>query len=166
MFKWPKISPDNVHTTYEHISEHMAYRLGMLLDIPTAQVDIGYFNNRIGSLSYLINKTNEELCEGALFILGKHPGDDVNKLFDPNTERYYSTEHIFESAEDQQIKEHLIVMMFFDYLIDKVSLFIVLHRIILKQGIRKDSRYPVFVMICSMFVAHNNTHSFLILMSP
>lgn len=117
LFKWPKINSDNVHTSYEHISEHLAYKIGLLLNIPTAKVDIGYYNERIGSLSYCINKPNEELCEGALFILGKHPFYDVNRLYDPDSHKYYSIEHIFEINEDPKIRNYWIDMMFFDYLI-------------------------------------------------
>ena len=117
LFKWPKINSDNVHTSYEHISEHLAYQLGLLLNIPTARIDIGYYNGRIGSLSYQIKKPNEELCEGIAFILEKHPNYDPNKLYDPDTHKYYSIEHIIETGETSEIKDYLVDMMFFDYLI-------------------------------------------------
>lgn len=117
LFKWPKINSDNVHTSYEHISEHLAYQLGLLLDIPTARIDIGYYKRRIGSLSYRINKPNEELCEGLSFILEKHPDYDPDKLYDSDTQKYYSIEHIIENSETPEIADHMVGMMFFDYLI-------------------------------------------------
>ena len=59
LFKWPKTDPQTGASTYEHISEHLAYQIGTKLDIPTSKVDIGKFNNRIGSMSYRINDNNE-----------------------------------------------------------------------------------------------------------
>ena len=85
--------------------------------IPTAKVDIGVYDSRIGSISYLVNEKNEELREGAWFILGKHPNYDVDNLYDPDTREYYSIKHIFEVIEKEAIKYYWMKMMFFDFLI-------------------------------------------------
>jgi len=117
LFKWPKIDPQTEKETYEYISEHLAHRIGNLLGISTAKVDVGVYDSRIGSISYLVNSPTEELREGASFIIGKHPNYDVQNLFDPDTEEYYSVKHIFEVIDDNKIHYYWIQMMFFDFLI-------------------------------------------------
>lgn len=117
LFKWPKIDPQTGNQTYEFLSEHLAYRIGNILGIPTAKVDIGMYDSRIGSISYLVNGKNEELREGAWFILGKHPNYDVDNLYDPDTREYYSIKHIFEVIEKEEIQYYWMKMMFFDFLI-------------------------------------------------
>ncbi len=91
--------------------------MGEVLGIPTARVDIGMYDSRIGSFSYLVNKPNEELREGAWFILGRHPRYDVDNLVDSECGKYYSVELIFEISEDQKMRLFWLNMMFFDFLI-------------------------------------------------
>ena len=117
LFKWPKIDPQTGKETYEYLSEHLAYRIGQAIDVSTAKVDVGMYDSRIGSLSYLVNGPNEELREGAWFILGKHPNYSVEKLYDPDRQKYYSVEHIFEVIDEEIIRNYWIKMMFFDFLI-------------------------------------------------
>lgn len=117
LFKWPKTDPVTGHTTYEHISEHLAHQIGNIVGVPTANVEIGEYDSRIGSMSYLVNGSNEELREGAWFLLGKHPFYDLNTLQDTATGKYYSIEHIFEITSNEFIRGFWIDMMLFDFLI-------------------------------------------------
>ena len=59
-----KIDPEDGKKTTEHISEHLAHQLGEILGIPTATVNVGFRDERIGSMSYLVRKNDEALCEG------------------------------------------------------------------------------------------------------
>jgi len=59
--------------TKDHVSEKIASDLGTLLELPCAQVEIGIYENREGSMSYLINKDNEELVEGISLINQYYP---------------------------------------------------------------------------------------------
>ena len=82
LFKYPKINPNSNETTHKHISEHLAHKIGELLDVRTAAVDLGTNNGRIVSISYLIVGDGEALVEGLQFILGQHPHYDSDKLYD------------------------------------------------------------------------------------
>ena len=66
LFKYPK-----TEFTTEHVSEHLAHQLGDILDVKTAEVDLGIRNGRIGSISYLINSNTQQLIEGVRFISGR-----------------------------------------------------------------------------------------------
>lgn len=50
--------------TTEHLSEKIAMEIAKLVDIECMKVDIGKYDNRVGSLSYRINKDGENLVEG------------------------------------------------------------------------------------------------------
>lgn len=112
LFKFPKSE-----LTYEHVSEHMAHQIGEIVNVPTAVVELGKYNGRMGSMSYLIRKSDEILIEGAQFILGMHPNYDLDKMQDLDTQRYYSIDHIFEITENTTIRNFWIEMMLFDFLI-------------------------------------------------
>ena len=90
LFKFPKIDPTTSQETTEHISEHLAQQLGEVLGVSTANVDIGTYNGRIGSMRYLVSKPNEYLIEGIGFISGLYPNYDANKMIDPSSGKYYS----------------------------------------------------------------------------
>ena len=117
LFKWPKVFPQTGRTTYEHISEHLAHQIGEMINIPTANVEIGEFDYRIGSMSYLVNESYEELREGAWFLLGKYPHYDINMLRDRATGQYYSIQQIFSLTDSESIRHFWLDMMVFDYLI-------------------------------------------------
>lgn len=117
LFKFPKEDPKSKKITTEHISEHLAYRIGEVLDVETAETDIGVYNGRIGSMSYSVCKDNTVLKEGIEFISGKFPGYDPEKLFDKTTETYYSIAHIFNSIPNGISNETIVEMMLFDFLI-------------------------------------------------
>lgn len=119
LFKFPKIDPDTQQETTEHISEHLAHQIGNVLEVATADVDIGMYHGRIGSMSYQINKSNEYLSEGINFVTRSFPNYDAERMIDVSTGKHYCLEHIFESTKDflHHYKEDWIEMLVFDFLI-------------------------------------------------
>ncbi len=117
LFKYPKYDSTSMHITYEHVSEHLAHELGNLLGVKTAKVDLASYDGHMGSISYLIVKENEMLCEGIQFVLGHHPDYDQDKLFDPSSGEHYSIKHIFEAIDYEPFKVYWIEMLLFDFLI-------------------------------------------------
>ena len=117
LFKYPKIDPEDGKETTEHVSEHLAHQLGEILNIPTANVDLGCRNGRIGSMSYLVCRDDEALCEDISFISGKYPKFSSETMRDEACGVYYCIDHIFNSVPDVVPKEIWVEMMLFDYLI-------------------------------------------------
>lgn len=117
LFKFPKIDPATAKETTEHVSEHLAHRLGEILWVPTAEVDIGIYGGRVGSMSYRINQPYEYLIEGINFVSGRYPGYDADKMVDTETGTYYCMEHIFNSTRGLSLRSAWIEMMVFDFLI-------------------------------------------------
>lgn len=116
LFKFPKQATDGT-ITYEHISEKLAYDIATLLDIPCAKIDIGTYNGRYGSMSYRINKDNEILMEGIAFISKIYADYDIDKLYDPKHNIYYSLPMIFPIIKALKCEEEFFQMMIFDALI-------------------------------------------------
>lgn len=116
LFKFPKQATDG-SITYEHISEKLAYDIATLLDIPCAKIDVGTYNNRYGSMSYRINKENEVLMEGIAFISKIYTDYDIDKLYDPKHNIYYSLPMIFPIIKVLKCEEEFLQMMIFDALI-------------------------------------------------
>ena len=117
LFKFPKIDPADQRETTEHISEHLAYRLGLILKVATAKVDIGIREGRIGSMSYLVSETNEALIEGIDFISRVYPHYNADTMQDEESGTYYCIDHIFNSVPSVVPNRIWIEMMLFDYLI-------------------------------------------------
>jgi len=117
LFKYPKVDPDTSEVTTEYVSEHLAHKIGELLGIETAHVEIGIFKNRIGCMSYLINKQEEAIIEGETFITGKHPDYDSYSMMETSTGRYYCLDHLLEVSNSQIVINGWIRMMLFDFLI-------------------------------------------------
>lgn len=117
LFKYPKIDPKDQKETTEHISEHLAHQLGEILKIPTAKVDIGLRDGRIGSMSYLVRRDHETLAEGIDFMSGKYPGYNVDTMQDEKSGQYYCIDQIFNSVPSFVPKWIWIQMMLFDFLI-------------------------------------------------
>ena len=86
LFKFPKVDPVILSITTEHISEHMAYRIGQILGVQTARIDIGIRNQRIGCMSYLLNKKDEIIIEAADFITALHPDYDPEQMIEKTVE--------------------------------------------------------------------------------
>ena len=116
LFKFPKQDIDG-NITYEHISEKLAYDIATLLEIPCAKIDIGKYEDRYGSMSYCINKENEELREGIAFISEIYEDYDIDKMVDLRNGIYYSLEMIFPIAKDLECEREFIQMIIFDALI-------------------------------------------------
>lgn len=117
LFKFPKFDPVTLDITTEHISEHMAHQIGNILNVETARVDVGIYQGRIGCMSYLLNKPNEYIVEGAIFISGKHPDYDMDQMQETNTGRYYCLEHLLEVTASPIVTKKWIEMMLFDFII-------------------------------------------------
>ena len=117
LFKFPKIDPQDQKETTEHISEHLAHQLGNILKVPTARVDIGIRDGRIGSMSYLVPQKNEALVEGIDFMSGEYPSYNAETMQDEDSGLYYCIDHIFESVPSVVPKKIWIEMMVFDFLI-------------------------------------------------
>lgn len=117
LFKYPKIDPASNTTTYEHVSEHIAHQLGNILGVKTAKVELGTYCGREGSMSYLVNGENEELREGVWFILGKYPQYNPDSMIDMASGEYYSIKQLFGIATDESLRQFLIEMMFFDFVL-------------------------------------------------
>ena len=117
LFKYPKSNPETNEVTTEYVSEHLAHRIGELIGVETALVEIGTYKGRIGCMSYCINKSNEAIIEGATFITRKHPDFDLNLMQETSSGRYYCFDHFLEINEDTQLVNRWIQMMLFDYII-------------------------------------------------
>ena len=117
LFKYPKFDPKDQRETTEHISEHLAHQLGLILNIPTAKVDIGVRDGRIGSMSYLVRSPDEMLAEGITFISGVYPRYNVETLRDEESGVYYCFDHILNSVPSIVPVKIWIEMMLFDFLI-------------------------------------------------
>ena len=117
LFKYPKIDPADQKETTEHVSEHLAHQLGNVLNVSTANVDIGTRDGRIGSMSYLVCKQNEALVEGIDFISGKFPHYNAETMQDEESGTYYCIDHIFSSVPSVVPNRIWIEMMLFDFLI-------------------------------------------------
>lgn len=117
LFKFPKIDPVDKKETTEHVSEHLAYKIGQVLGVSTAVVDIGEYMGRIGSMSHLVCQENEILMEGIWLISAKFPKYNVDKMQDEEDERYYCLDHLFDAVPNPFLKRDHIVMVMFDFLI-------------------------------------------------
>ena len=117
LFKFPKIDPNDNKETTEHVSEHLSYKLGKILDIKTAKVDIGFRDGRIGSMSYFVCEEHENLIEGISFISGKYPDYNIETMKDEKSGQHYCIEHLINSIPNPLIDTEWIEMLLFDFLI-------------------------------------------------
>ncbi len=103
--------------TKDHVSEKLSSDLAALLEIPCARVEIGVYKSREGSMSYLINKANEELIEGISLINKHYPNYSAEVMYDPCLDEYYSIKMLVKSIEEYGLLKDLLNMLVFDYLI-------------------------------------------------
>lgn len=68
--------------TGEYYAEKLASEIGKLINVKCADVDIGVFDGRIGSMSYNFIDDNFILIEGVNFITKKYPLYDKDLLED------------------------------------------------------------------------------------
>lgn len=103
--------------TTEHISEKLAFELANLIGLESAKVDIGTYDGRVGSMSYLINKENEILIEGISLINKIYPSYDPYTMFDETNNEYYSLEMILNSLSEFNLENDFFKILIFDFLI-------------------------------------------------
>ncbi len=112
LFKFPK-STD----TTEYLSEKIAADIAKLIDIECAEVEIGKYEKRIGSLSYRINKDDEILVEGIQLINKYYPNYRPEILYDGENKEYYSLEMILNSLKEYKFQRDFLKIPLFDFLI-------------------------------------------------
>lgn len=103
--------------TKDHVSEKIASDLGTLLELPCAQVEIGIYKKQEGSMSYLINKDNEDLIEGIWLINKYYPNYSAEEMYDASLDEYYSIHMLVKSIEKYGLLKELLKMLIFDYII-------------------------------------------------
>lgn len=91
LFKFPKIKSDG-SVTGEYYAEKIASELGRLIKMPCAEVDIGTYKGRVGSISYNFLKNNEFLNEGINFIQERYPSYNKNKFEEAMEELKYNVQ--------------------------------------------------------------------------
>lgn len=115
LFKFPKIKDKEKNIiTGEYWAEKLASEIGNLLGIKCANVDIGIYKGRFGSMSYNIIDDDEELIEGVTFIQNKYPLYNKKKLIDEYSQEKYSFQMIKNSVYDI---DDILSMILFDSLI-------------------------------------------------
>ena len=112
LFKFPKTDK-----TTEYISEKLASELAGLIGLKCAKIELGKYNSRIGSMSYLINKKSEILIEGIYLINKKYPNYDPASMYDNVNEEYYSIEMVLNSLDEYNLKNEFLKIVIFDFLI-------------------------------------------------
>lgn len=123
LFKFPKIQaypgkPETIST--EHISEWVASQLGKVLDVECAEIKLGYYEGRIGSLSILVPELSDssaELIEGVNFIKEKYPKYDANTMMDMADNSYYCLNHVLNATRDYLPTQFWVKVLLFDFLI-------------------------------------------------
>lgn len=103
--------------TTEHISEKLASELAGLIGLECARIEIGRYDSRIGSMSYLINNKSEILIEGIYLINKQYPNYDPASMYDNVNEEYYSIEMILNSLDEYNLKGEFFKIAVFDFLI-------------------------------------------------
>lgn len=103
--------------TTEHISEKLASELAELIGLECARIEIGKYDSRIGSMSYLINNKSEILIEGIYLISKKYPNYDPASMYDNVNQEYYSIEMILRSLDEYNLKNEFLKIAIFDFLI-------------------------------------------------
>ena len=113
LFKFPKIKSDG-SVTGEYYAEKIASELGRLIKMPCAEVDIGTYKGRVGSISYNFLKNNEFLNEGINFIQERYPSYNKNKFEEAMEELKYNVQML----KNLNINfEDILKMIIFDALI-------------------------------------------------
>lgn len=116
IFKFPK-GVDIGKPTGEYWAEKLASQLAEALDIECAKVDIGTFRDRIGSMSYMILKADEELIEGIQYITNIYKEYNQDKFIDYRTKEPYSINMIIESIKETGLDKDFLIIPIFDALI-------------------------------------------------
>ena len=116
IFKYPK-GIDIGKPTGEYWAEKIASELAAILKLECAKVDIGTFNGRIGSMSYMILSEDEELIEGIHYITNIYKTYDQDKFIDYNSNEPYSIKMIMNSLVKTNLESNFLIIPIFDALI-------------------------------------------------
>lgn len=122
IFKFPK-GINIGKPTGEYWAEKLASQLAEVLKIECAKVDIGIFQGKVGSMSYMILKEDEELIEGIQYITTTYKSYDEDKFIDyetglfneflkipifdaliGNSDRHHSNQGIIENKKSEVLK--------------------------------------------------------------
>lgn len=116
LFKYPKVkNKDKNILTGEFWAEKLASELAKVLGIRCNEVDIGYYNGRIGVMSYNILDGVKVLTEGVAFIERKYPNYNKDKLIDDEAKEKYSLQMIKRCLPEYF--SSILQMILFDALI-------------------------------------------------
>ncbi|MGH4120890.1 HipA domain-containing protein [Clostridium sp.] len=116
IFKFPK-GVDIGKPTGEYWAEKIASQIAEVLGIECAKVDIGIFRGRVGSMSYMILKEEEELIEGIQYITNIYKEYNQDKFIDYVTEEPYSINMILQSIKKTGLGNDFLNIPIFDALI-------------------------------------------------
>ncbi|MBU3210061.1 HipA domain-containing protein [Clostridium algidicarnis] len=116
IFKFPK-GADIGKPTGEYWAEKVASQLAEVLGIECAKVDIGTFRGRVGSMSYMILKDDEELIEGIQYITNIYKEYNQDRFIDYRTEEPYSIKMILQSIKETGLQNDFLTIPIFDALI-------------------------------------------------
>lgn len=113
LFKFPKSDE-----TFEHFSEKISCELARIIGVESAKIDLGIYEDTLGSISYLINdKSKESLIEGVTLISKYRQNYDTFKLMDLDSGEYYNFDMILESIKSYGLKTDFFKVIIFDYII-------------------------------------------------
>lgn len=116
IFKFPK-----THTygniTGEYWAEKIAYEIACVINMKCARVDIGEFNGRRGSMSYMLLNEDEELLEGIQYITNKFPYYSQDDFIDLASGEIYSMQMILESLIGTNLERDFLKIPIYDCLI-------------------------------------------------
>ncbi len=112
LFKFTKSSE-----TTEHVSEKLASDIAKIIDLPCANVDLGKYKNRVGSMSYQINSEQELIIEGINYVCKLYPEYNPETLYDVKSKKFYSLSMIFESIAEFKLNDDFLKILIFDFLI-------------------------------------------------
>lgn len=116
IFKYPKENTIGKHTG-EYWAEKLASEIGKVIGMPMADVDMGYFEKRIGSISYFIPDKDEILIEAVNFIALVYPNYNKDYLIDNEKNTYYSFGMLENSLGNISLFNDFLRTMIFDALI-------------------------------------------------
>jgi hypothetical protein len=116
--------------TTEHFSEKLASKIAKLIGIEAAEIKIGKYHSRIGTMSYQILENSFEttddkmLIEGIRLINKFYPEYNIVSLYDHENNEYYSISMIKQALKSYQLIElfdNILEMMVFDFFIGKTD---------------------------------------------
>lgn len=116
IFKYPKITSFGT-ITGEYWAEKLASELGKILNLNIAEVEMGTYEGRVGSMSFFIPDEGEILLEAVNFIAVEHPDYDFEKLYDSTKDVYYSLDMIEEAFKGVPEFVNFLETIIFDALI-------------------------------------------------